>query len=208
MNVHDEGKSHEDRPDTFGLTCPLLMTKEGKKMGKTESGTLWVARDKTVPYAFYQYFYNTDDADTGKLLKAFTDIPTAEIDVLCKNDIVAAKRRMAYEVTKLVHGEEEANKAVEAAKALFAKGTDMSDVPTTQLEKSILEQGIGILDLVVKVGFIPSKGEARRLIQQNGLSLNGQHVTAPEQQMTLADTKEGALLLQKGKKNFLRVIFK
>ena len=201
-----EGKSHEERPDTFGLTCPLLMTKEGKKMGKTESGTLWVARDKTVPYTFYQYFYNTDDADTGKLLKAFTDIPTAEIDTMCKDDIVAAKRRMAYEVTKLVHGEEEANKAVEAAKALFSKGTDMSDVPTTKLEKAILESGIGILDLVVKVGFIPSKGEARCLIQQGGLSLNGKRISAPEQQITLADMEKDALLIQKGKKNFLRVI--
>jgi len=208
MNIHDEGKSHEERPDTFGLTCPLLMTKEGKKMGKTESGTLWVARDKTTPYAFYQYFYNTDDADTEMLLKLFTDIPTAEIDALCKSDIVAAKKRMAFEVTKLVHGEEEAAKAVEAAKALFAKGTDMSDVPTASLEKNVLDSGIGILDLVVQVGFIPSKGEARRLIQQGGLSLNGVRVSAPEQQITVADIDKGALLLQKGKKNFLRVIIK
>ena len=208
MNIHDEGKSHEERPDTFGLTCPLLMTKEGKKMGKTESGTLWVARDKTTPFAFYQYFYNIDDENTQMLLKLFTDIPTAEIEELCKADILAAKRRMAFEVTKLVHGEEEANKAVEAAKALFAKGTDMSDVPTTSLEKAVLEQGIGILDLVVQVGFIPSKGEARRLIQQGGLSLNGKRVSAPEQQITNADIDKDALLLQKGKKNFLRVVMK
>ena len=208
MNIHDEGKSHEERPDTFGLTCPLLMTKEGKKMGKTESGTLWVARDKTTPYAFYQYFYNIADENTEMLLKLFTDIPTDEIDALCKSDIVAAKKRMAYEVTKLVHGEEEANKAVEAAKALFAKGTDMSDVPTTNLDKATLEQGIGILDFVVKVGFIPSKGEARRLIQQNGLSLNGQKVTLPEQHITMSDVEKDALLLQKGKKNFLRVVVK
>ncbi len=208
MNIHDEGKSHAERPDTFGLTCPLLMTKEGKKMGKTESGTLWVARDRTTPFAFYQYFYNIADENTEMLLKLFTDIPTAEIDALCQSDIVAAKRRMAYEVTKLVHGEEEANKAVEAAKALFAKGTDMSDVPTASIEKATLEQGLGILDLVVKVGFIPSKGEARRLIQQNGLSLNGKKVSAPEQQISVADLDKGALLLQKGKKNFLRVILK
>ena len=169
---------------------------------------MWVARDKTVPYAFYQYFYNTDDADTAKLLKAFTDIPTAEIDTLCKSDLVAAKKRMAYEVTKLVHGEEEATKAVEAAKALFAKGTDMSDVPTASLEKSVLESGIGILDLVVKVGFISSKGEARRLIQQGGLSLNGKRISVPEQQIAVADVDKDALLLHKGKKNFLRVIIK
>ena len=105
MNFHDEEHSYQDRPDTFGLTCPLLMTKEGKKMGKTESGTLWVARDKTTPYAFYQYFYNTSDADTEMLLKLFTDIPSSEIENLCRQDIVAAKKRMAFEVTKLVHGE-------------------------------------------------------------------------------------------------------
>ncbi len=206
MNVHDEGNG--ERPDTFGLTCPLLMTKEGKKMGKTESGTLWVARDKTVPYTFYQYFYNTDDADTGKLLKAFTDIPTAEIDAMCQNDIVAAKKRMAFEVTKLVHGEEEANKAVEAAKALFEKGTNMNDVPTQEFNQSDLQNGIGILDLVTSVGFIASKGEARRLIQQSGLSVNGKKVSVVEQQITLDDVQDGAILLQKGKKNFLRLKIK
>ena len=205
MNIHDEGKSHEQRPDTFGLTCPLLMTKEGKKMGKTESGTLWVARDKTTPYTFYQYFYNTDDADTEMLLKLFTDIPTAEIEALCGQDIRVAKQRMAYEVTKLVHGELEANKALEASKALFAQGTDMSDVPSFNLDKSVIDAGINILDLVVKVGFIASKGEARRLIQQGGLSLNGKRIVAAEQQITSADIDKDALLLQKGKKNFLRL---
>jgi len=208
MNIHDEGKSHEERPDTFGLTCPLLMTKEGKKMGKTESGTLWVARDKTTPFAFYQYFYNVADENTEMLLKLFTDIPSAEIEALCKDDIVAAKRRMAFEVTKLVHGEEEANRAVEAAKALFAQGTDMSDVPHIDLDRTVLGSGMGILDFVTQVGFVPSKGEARRLIQQGGLSLNGQKIVAPEMQVTEADIKDGALLLQKGKKNFLRVVIK
>lgn len=205
MNVHDEGKSHEERPDTFGLTCPLLMTKEGKKMGKTESGTLWVARDKTTPYTFYQYFYNTDDADTPMLLKLFTDIPTDEIENLCRQDIRTAKQRMAYEVTKLVHGASEADKAVEASKALFSTGTNMSDVPSTDLEKSVVDAGIGILDLVVKVGFVASKGEARRLIEQNGLSLNSKRVLSSEQRITPADIEQGAILLQKGKKSFLRV---
>ena len=205
MNVHDEGRSHEERPDTFGLTCPLLMTKEGKKMGKTESGTLWVARDKTTPYTFYQYFYNTDDADTPMLLKLFTDIPTAEIENLCRQDIRMAKQRMAYEVTKLVHGASEADKAVEASKALFSTGTNMSDVPSVDLEKSVVDAGIGILDLVVKVGFVASKGEARRLIEQNGLSLNSKRVLSSEQQITTADIEQGAILLQKGKKSFLRV---
>lgn len=206
MNVHDEGNG--ERPDTFGLTCPLLMTKEGKKMGKTESGTLWVARDRTTPFAFYQYFYNIADENTEMLLKLFTDIPTSEIDALCKSDIVAAKKRMAFEVTKLVHGEEEANKAIEAAKALFEKGTNMADVPTQEFNQSDLQNGIGILDLVTSVGFIASKGEARRLIQQSGLSVNGKKVSAVEQQITLDDVQDGAILLQKGKKNFLRLKIK
>ena len=207
MNIHDEGKTHQERPDTFGLTCPLLMTKEGKKMGKTEQGTLWVARDRTTPFTFYQYFYNIADENTEMLLKLFTDIPTAEIETLCKEDILKAKQRMAFEVTKLVHGQEEAQKAVDAAKALFAQGTDMSDVPTVSSDKAVLENGIGILDFLTSVNFVPSKGEARRLIQQGGISVNGKRVEIPELKVTLADITDGAILLQKGKKNFLRVKF-
>ena len=201
MNIHDEGKTHEERPETYGLTCPLLMTKEGKKMGKTEAGTLWVARDRTTPYTFYQYFYNIADENTDMLLKLFTDIPVAEIEDMCKKDIVAAKKCMAFEVTKLVHGEEEAQKAVQASQALFSDGTDMSDVPTATIEKSAVEQGIGILDLVTRTGFLPSKGEARRLIVQGGLSVDGKRIADAEQKLPAQD----AYLLQKGKKTFLRV---
>ena len=202
-----EGKTTAECPDTFAVTSPLLMTKEGKKMGKTESGTLWVARDKTTPYTFYQYFYNTDDADTEMLLKVFTDIPTAEIDALCKNDIVAAKKRMAYEVTKLVHGEEEADKAIEAAKALFAGGTNMSDVPTKEFDKNRFNQGINAIDLSVELGLFPSKGEARRMIQQGGFSIDGERVTDGLAKVTLKAGKSD-VLLQKGKKTFLRVLVK
>lgn len=207
MNVHDEGKDSSERPDTFGLTCPLLMTKEGKKMGKTESGTLWVARDRTTTYAFYQYFYNTDDQDTEMLLKLFTDIPTAEIEHMCQTDIVAAKKRMAYEVTKLVHGQDEADKAVEAAKALFAGGTNMDDVPTATVDKSKLDAGISLVDLSAETGLFTSKGEARRMIAQGGLSVNGQKVTDVAQCIQPADFEKGYILLQKGKKNFLKVNF-
>lgn len=204
MNFHLEGKSTDERPDAFGLTCPLLMTKEGKKMGKTESGTLWVARDKTTPFTFYQYFYNTDDADTEKLLKLFTDIPTSEIEDLCRTDIIQAKKRMAYEVTKLVHGEEEAQKAIEAAQSLFGKGTNMDNVPTAEFDSSRLTAGINIVDLSAELGFFSSKGEARRMIQQGGLSVNGEKVTSVDAIIQLsADEQE--VLLQKGKKNFLRV---
>ena len=172
--------------------------------GKTESGTLWVARDKTTPYHFYQYFYNTDDADTEMLLKVFTDIPTAEIQSMCQNDIREAKKRMAYEVTKLVHGQEEADRAVAASASLFANGADSADVPTKEMDKGSALQ-MTILDFVVAAGFLSSKGEARRLIEQNGLSLNGEKVTDGMAKLP-ADKTE--LLLQKGKKNFLKVVLK
>lgn len=202
MNFHVDGKATADCPDTLGLTCPLLMTKEGKKMGKTESGTLWVARDRTTAYAFYQYFYNTDDADTEKLLKLFTDIPTAEIEEMCRTDIIAAKKRMAYEVTKLVHGADEADKAVAASASLFGGAGHSSDVPTAELERA-KALGMTVVDAAVAIGFLPSKGEARRLIQQNGLSLNGEKVGAID---ALLPTDKPEFLLQKGKKNFLKVI--
>lgn len=202
---HLAGGTYADKPDTFGLTCPLLMTKEGKKMGKTENGTLWVARDKTTPYHFYQYFYNTDDADTAMLLKLFTDIPTADIDALCQKDIIAAKKVMAYEVTKLVHGAAEADAALQAAGAVFGGGADLSQVPSVTLDKSILSAGLNCVELAVQAGLFPSKGEARRMIAQGGFSVDGTKITAPETVVRLAAGKEH-ILLQKGKKTFLRVL--
>lgn len=201
MNL-TEGKTTAECPDTFALTSPLLMTKEGKKMGKTESGTLWVARDRTTPYAFYQYFYNTDDADTEMLLKVFTDIPTDEIAQMVKTDIIAAKRRMAYEITKLVHGAQEADKAVEAARSLFGGGSNMDNVPSCHV--SVNDLNVNIVDFAVQVGLFPSKGECRRMIQQGGVSLDGEKVSSAD--LTVADTGKEYLLLQKGKKNFLKVV--
>ena len=208
MNFHDEGKATEERPDTYGLTCPLLMTKEGKKMGKTESGTLWVARDRTTPFTFYQYFYNVADEDTEMLLKLFTDIPTAEIETLCKQDIRTAKQRMAYEVTKLVHGEEDANKAVEAAQTLFGKGQNFDEVPSIEMDETKLTNGMKIIDLAVESGFFPSKGEARRMIQQGGFSIDGNKITNIDEQIDLKSIQNDSILLQKGKKNFLRIVIK
>lgn len=202
MNCHVDGKSNEERPDTFGLTCPLLMTKEGKKMGKTEKGTLWVARDKTTSYAFYQYFYNTGDADTEMLLRLFTNISMQEIQQLCQTDIVKAKKRMAYEVTKLVHGEEEANKAVEASTTLFGSGGNMDNVPSTSFNKDLFDVGMSVVDFVTKVGFFSSKGEARRMIVQGGLAVDGTKVSSPE---FIVKTDKDYVLLQKGKKTFLKV---
>lgn len=204
INFHEEGNATSDKPPTLGLTCPLLMTRDGKKMGKTEAGTLWVARDKTTPYAFYQYFYNTDDADTEMLLKLFTRIPTSEVEAMCRTDIVAAKRRMAYEITKLVHGADEADKAVDAARALFGSGENLADAPTAAFEAARLAAGVNVVDLTVGTGLFPSKAEARRMIQQGGLSVDGQRVDSPDLVVTLAQGKDH-LILQKGKKTFLKV---
>jgi len=208
MNFHDEGKTKDERPDTFGLTCPLLMTKEGKKMGKTESGTLWVARDKTTPFAFYQYFYNVADQDVPMLLNLFTDMPSAEIQNICSQNILLAKKKMAYEVTKLVHGSEEAEKAIEAAKTLFEKGNNFENVPSKELDISTLKDGMKVIDFAVKSGFSASKSETRRMIQQGGFSVNGKKVTDIEELIDMKEAEEGSILLQKGKKNFLRVILK
>ena len=208
MNFHDEGNASSDKPDTFGLTCPLLMTKEGKKMGKTESGTLWVARDKTTSYAFYQYFYNTSDDDTEMLLKLFTDIPTSEIVYLCQSDIIQAKKRMAYEVTKLVHGEEDAQKAVEASQTLFSGGMNMENVPTIEFSRKQFDAGINAVDFSVETGFFASKGEARRMIQQGGLTIDDEKIISQTNIIQIKAENKDFLLLRKGKKNFLRVVLK
>ncbi len=205
MNFHDDGKATADKPETFGLTCPLLMTKEGKKMGKTEQGTLWVAREKTTSYAFYQYFYNTADEDTEMLLRLFTEVPTDEIVALCQNDIIAAKKRMAYEITKLVHGAEEADKAVQASVALFGGNAVSDDIPSVVYAAEKAANGVSIVDLAAETGFLASKGEARRLIQQNGLSVDGQKVIDIN---AMVPAGKEYIILQKGKKNFLKILFK
>ena len=199
---------NDDEPDkVFGLTCPLLMTKEGKKMGKTENGTLWVARDKTTVFDFYQYFFNVKDEDTETLLRLFTRVPLDEIISLCKNDIIKAKRLMAYEITKLVHGEEEAQKAVSTALSLFNEKSASENMPKVQLKAEILEEGINILDLLVKAEFLASKAEARRLINQGGISLNNEKVNSIGMVLTKENLKDDYIILKRGKKNYLKVIF-
>jgi tyrosyl-tRNA synthetase len=191
----------EDAPDIMGLTAPLLMTVDGKKMGKTEKGTLWVARDKTTPFEFYQYFYNMPDENTGLLLSLFTDVPMPEIVAMCATDIVAAKKKMAYEVTKLIHGEELAVQAVGAAMALFGGGADSSAVPTASLE---MPGPMNAVDFAVASGIVPSKSEARRMIAQGGLIIAGKKIT--DANAVVLPAKE--LLVQKGKKTFLKVVVK
>lgn len=196
----------EEADPIYCLTCPLLLNSEGKKMGKTANGTVWLSKDKTSPFDFYQYLYNVDDRDVDGLLRRLTDLEIEEIEEIMRGDILVAKRKMAYEVTKLVHGKEEADKVIEATNALFGNSINLDNVPTITLNASDLD--INIMDLCVKTSFIPSKSEARRLIQQGGLTLNDEKVNDFNMLVNKSYLNEDYLMLKKGKKNFLRVIFK
>ncbi|HOY46976.1 MAG TPA: tyrosine--tRNA ligase [Alphaproteobacteria bacterium] len=194
-------ESENYKSEIYGLTSPLLMTVDGKKMGKTEKGTLWVAREKTTPFDFYQYFYNMPDENTGLLLSLFTDIPMSEIVAMCNNDIVAAKKKMAYEITKLIHGETLAIDAVSTAKALFSGGAESAGIPSTEIKMS---EKMNIVDFAVASGIVPSKSEARRMIEQGGLLVDGEKITDKDFMVEPAKS----IMLQKGKKTFLKVLVK
>ncbi len=205
MRLLNEDISSIDEEDKiFGLTCPLLLTKEGKKMGKTESGTLWVAREKTTAYDFYQYFYNVDDADVVMLLKLFTRVSLEEIDKLCKSDIVKAKRVMAYEITKLVHGCEEADKVLETVDALFVSRTLGDNTPVS--DYVVPTENILVIDLFFNSGLVSSKGEARRLISQGGAYIDD--VKCDNIDVVISKPREkDYVLIRKGKKKFMKVRF-
>ena len=179
----------KDSKEAYGMTFTLLTTSEGKKMGKTESGAVWLDSEKTSPYEFYQYWRNVDDADVVNCLKILTFLPLGEIDELAKlkgSEINKAKEILAYEVTKLIHGEEEATKAQETAKALFTSKTDIDNMPSTQIDRTIFDSNkISIIDLLVNLKLVPSKGEARRLINQGGISINGEKVLTISESVTL-----------------------
>jgi tyrosyl-tRNA synthetase len=200
-------QNDEEVDKIYGLTCPLLMTKEGKKMGKTESGTLWVAREKTTVFDFYQYFYNVKDEDTETLLRLFTRVPLNQIITLCNEDIISAKRLMAYEITKLVHGEEEADKVATAATELFGRSSVSDDIPKIELDKSVIEQGINLVELLTVTKFISSKSEAKRLIAQGGIYLNNEKMERVEELITENSLTENYIVLKRGKKNYLKVVF-
>ncbi len=192
----------------FGLTFKLLLTSDGKKMGKTENGAVWIDPDKTSPYELFQYLRNVEDADVENCLRLLTFLPMDEVRALAAlegSGINKAKEVLAYEFTKIVHGEDEANKALEAARALFAGGGDSENIPTSELEKARFEEGIPLLDLLLEVGLIPSKGEGRRLVQQNGIALQDQVVSEFGKVIQLADFNEGKLMIRKGKEVFHRI---
>ena len=199
-----------EHQDVYGLTFTLLTTKEGKKMGKTENGAVWLDPQKTTPYEFFQYWRNVDDADVINCLKLLTFIPIEEIEAMENwqgNELNKAKEILAYDLTKMVHSQEEADKALAAARALFSGGTDNSNMPTTQLPSELFQEGtIGILDLLIAAGLAPSKAEGRRLVQQGGISVNEQKVSDPMARISADLFDKGEVIVKKGKKVFHTVI--
>ena len=198
----------KDQKQVYGMTFTLLTNSEGKKMGKTASGAVWLSAEKTSPYEFYQYWRNVDDGDVCKCLRLLTFIPMDEIreyEKLEGSALNPVKERLAYELTMLVHGEEEATKAQNAARAVFSKGFDDENMPSTQISADDVADGIGVLDLLHKVGMIPSKGEGRRLVQQGGITIDGEKVTAVDLVVTKDMFKDNKIIVKKGKKSFLKI---
>ena len=195
--------------DAHAMTITLLTNKEGKKMGKTASGAVWLDPKKTSPYDFYQYWRNVDDADVGKCLRLLTFIPMEEIREMDKwegAELNKAKAILAFHLTELVHGTEEAKKAEEAAKSLFAGAGASVNVPSYSLSKEEYADGVDVLNLLVLTGLAPSKGEARRNVQQGGVSFSGEKVTDIGRVFSPEELSKEPLL-QKGKKSFVKIIF-
>ena len=189
--------------DSYGLTFKLLTTKEGKKMGKTEKGALWLDATKTSPYDFYQYWRNIDDADVKTVLSLLTFLPMEKVEELSNlkdEKINEAKKVAAYEITKLIHGEEEAKKAEEASNALFGGQGSLDNMPTATVSSNI-----SILDAIIQVGFAPSKGQARQLITQGGISLNDTKISDTNYILSDTDFKDGFAILKKGKKSYYKL---
>ena len=196
--------------NAYAMTINLLLNSEGKKMGKTQSGAVWLPAEKTSPYDFYQYWRNVDDGDVIKCLKMLTFLPLEEIDELAKlegSEINKAKEILAHELTELVHGKEEADKAQEAARAIFSNKTNTDNMPSTTLTEADFADGeIGILDLMKKCGLIPSNGEGRRLIQQGGVSVDDEKVTDVYAKVAKSDFEKGYVVIKKGKKVYHKAI--
>ncbi|ORU01280.1 Tyrosyl-tRNA synthetase [Anaerovibrio sp. JC8] len=191
----------------YGLTFTLLTKSDGQKMGKTAGGALWLDKEKTSPYDFYQYWRNVDDADVERCLALLTFLPMDEVrrlGALEGQEINEAKKVLAYEVTKLVHGQEEADKAKEAAEAVFGGSGSNENMPTIELTAE--DASKKLVDVLVAAEVFGSKGEARRLIQQNGLSLNDEKVSDPDYVLSDSDFTDGEAIVKKGKKKFYRLL--
>ena len=192
------------------MTITLLLNSEGKKMGKTASGAVWLDPNKTSPFEFFQYWRNVDDADVLKCIRMLTFLPLEEIDKMASwegSQLNVAKEILAFELTKLVHGEEEAEKARDASRALFSGAGDTEHMPTTELTNDDFGGGsIDVLTLLVKCGLAASKGEARRLVQQGGVSVNDEKVSAIETTFGCEQFTGDGLVIKKGKKVFHRAV--
>lgn len=200
----------KEAKEVYGMTFTLLTTSEGKKMGKTEKGAVWLDPEKTSPFEFYQYWRNVDDADVIRCLKILTFLPLEEINELEKlegGELNKAKEILAYEVTKLIHGEEEAKKAQEGARALFGKGANTDNMPSTVISEADFTDGeIGVLDLMVKTKLAPSRAEGRRLITQGGVAVDDEKVAEASATLSLEkDFAKKYVIIKKGKKVFHKV---
>ena len=206
----------KDAEEVYGMTFALLTTSAGVKMGKTQGGAVWLDPNKTSPFEFYQYWRNVDDADVYRCLKMLTFISVEEIEAMedkfkasgDAKDVNEAKTTLAYELTKMVHGIEEADKAKEAAQALFANGGNTADMPSSEMAKADFENGMAILDVMLAAGLIPSKGEGRRLVQQGGVSVNNNKITDPFANIDLSMFENDEIIIKKGKKTYHKIVIK
>lgn len=198
----------EQKP-AYGMTFTLLTKSDGKKMGKTEGGAIWLDKAKTSPYEFYQYWRNVDDSDVEKCLAMLTFLPMDEVKRLGSlrdSEINRAKEILAYEVTKLIHGKDEADKARSAAEALFSGGSNINNIPTIEIDKK--DSNSSIVDLLVKTSILSSKSEARRLIKQGGLTVNNNKVSDINFVVNADDFKDGSIMIRRGKKKYNRLVIK
>ena len=195
--------------DAYAMTITLLLNSEGKKMGKTQKGAVWLDPEKTSPYEFYQYWRNVSDADVLKCIRMLTFLPLEEIDKMDAwegSQLNTAKEILAFELTKLVHGEEEAQKAQQAAKALFSDGGNTDNMPTTALcGDDFTDSEISVIEVMLKAGIIKSKGEGRRLVEQGGVSVDDKKISDTAYALKLTDFEKGHVIIKKGKKVFHKV---
>jgi len=198
-----------DRKQAYAMTIPLITTSDGKKMGKTEKGALWLDPNRTSPYELYQYWRNTQDADVRKYLALLTFLPMEEVNRLGNAEgsaINESKKVLAYELTKLIHGEAAAEEAAKSAQALFAGGGDNSSMPQTTVTAAELEAGLSIIDALTLTGLCPSKSVARRLVQQGGVAVNNEKVADMEHKLHTGDLKDGKIIVRKGKKDYHAIV--
>ena len=196
--------------DVYGMTFALLTKADGQKMGKTASGALWLDENRVSVYDFFQYWRNVDDADVNKCLRMMTFLPMDEVNRLSAlegAEINKAKEVLAFEVTKLVHGEEKAREALEASRQVFAKGNAASaDIPSVEKDGAEFEgEGVGLVSLMKEIGLVSSNSDGFRMIEQGGVKLNGETVTDKKKTITMDDFQDGRIVIQKGKKKFMAV---